>query len=204
MVRLTLLLTFVAGFTDATTFVAADKLFSAHVTGNFIVLAYDLLHGADRSAYIKLLTFPVFVLAAMLAALSDRGTHPMRLLRLEGGLLLLAAGLNGFFHWTFPTAMIIVAAMAVENTFNRIYPQLTWSVTTVMTGNTTTGALSFIHGFFARPRDREKLLLSQHIGIMAGVFLLGCLCGALLAGRFGLVVVVLPGTAVLLVTLKKD
>jgi uncharacterized membrane protein YoaK (UPF0700 family) len=200
---LTLLLTFVAGFTDATTFVAADKLFSAHVTGNFIVLAYDLLQGADRSAYIKLLTFPVFVAAAMLAAGFDRGKHPMRLLRLEGGLLLLAAGMSGFFHWTFPTAMIIVAAMAVENTFNRLFPKLTWSVTTVMTGNTTVGAVSFIHGFFARPRDREKLLLSKRIGIMAGVFLLGCLCGGFLASRFGLVVVALPGVAVLLVTLKK-
>jgi len=38
---------------------------------------------------------------------------------------------------------------------------------------------------------------------MAGVFLLGCLCGGLLAGRFGLVIVALPGAAVLLVTLKK-
>jgi len=200
---LTLLLTFVAGFTDATTFVAADKLFSAHVTGNFIVLAYDLLKGADRSAYIKLLTFPVFVLAAMLAAASDRGQHPMRLLRMEGGLLLLAALMSGLLHWGFPAAMVIVAAMAVENAFNRLYPKLTWSATTVMTGNTTTGALSFIHGFFARPRNREKLLLSKHIGIMAGVFLLGCLCGGFLAGRFGLVVVALPGVAVLLVTLKK-
>ena len=149
MVRLPLVLTFIAGFTDAATFIAADKLFSAHVTGNFIVLAYDLLQGADRSAYIKLLTFPVFVAAAMLAAAFDRGKRPMRLLRLEGALLLLAAGVSWLFHWTFPAAMVIVAAMAVENAFNRLYPGLTWSVTTVMTGNTTTGALSFIQGFFA-------------------------------------------------------
>ena len=203
MARLTLLLTFIAGFTDATTFVAADKLFSAHVTGNFIVLAYDLLHGADRSAYIKLLTFPVFVLAAMLAAAFDRGQHPMRLLRLIGSLLLVAALMSGLFHWTFPAAMVIVAAMAVANTFNRLYPELTWSVTTVMTGNTTMGALSFVHGYFARPRDREKLLLSKYIAIMAGVFLLGCICGGFLGGRFGLVAVALPGVAVLLVTLKK-
>ena len=202
MVRLTLVLTFIAGFTDAATFIAADKLFSAHVTGNFIVLAYDLLQGADRSAYIKLLTFPVFVAAAMLAAAFDRGKRPMRLLRLEGALLLLAAGVSWLFHWTFPAAMVIVAAMAVENAFNRLYPGLTWSVTTVMTGNTTTGALSFIQGFFAWPRDHEKLLLSRRILIMAGTFLLGCLCGGSLAGRFGLVVETLPGLAVLMVTLK--
>src|SRR5258707_15297601 len=91
---LTLLLTFVAGFTDATTFVAADKLFSAHVTGNFIVFAYDLLIGADHSAYIKLMTFPVFVASAMLAAWHNRPDRPARLLKLEGILLLAAAGLS--------------------------------------------------------------------------------------------------------------
>jgi uncharacterized membrane protein YoaK (UPF0700 family) len=195
--RFTLLLTFIAGFTDATTFVAADKLFSAHVTGNFIVLAYDLIRGADRAAYIKLLTFPVFVLAAMTAAWLDRGQRPMRLLRLEGGLLLLAALTSGLLHWVFPAAICCVAAMAVENIFNRLYPTLTWSVTTVMTGNVTTGVLSFVHGIVSRPRDRQKLELSRHILIMAGVFLLGCLCGGLLAGRFGLVVVAVPGVLVL-------
>jgi uncharacterized membrane protein YoaK (UPF0700 family) len=40
----TLLLTLVASFCDASTFVGAGRLFSAHVTGNFIVLAeYRLL-----------------------------------------------------------------------------------------------------------------------------------------------------------------
>ena len=62
-----LLLTAVAAFTDSTTFVGADKLFSAHVTGNFIVLAYDIIHGADANEWSKLLAFPVFFGAVMVA-----------------------------------------------------------------------------------------------------------------------------------------
>ena len=201
---LSLFLTFIAGFTDATTFVAADKLFSAHVTGNFIVFAYDLIQGADRSAYIKLLTFPVFVLAVMAAGWYDREDRPVRLLRLEGLLLLVAAGLSLVDGLRFPAAMIVVAAMAVENAFNRLHPTLTWSVTTVMTGNVTTGAVSFVHGFIARPRDAEKLRRAGHILAMAGVFLAGCICGGLLAGRFGLVVVALPGVMVLTLVPKKS
>ena len=62
-----LLLTAVASFTDSATFVGADKLFSAHVTGNFIVLAYDIIHGADANEWSKLLAFPVFFAAVMVA-----------------------------------------------------------------------------------------------------------------------------------------
>src|ERR1700723_2599095 len=65
----TLLLTLVASFCDASTFVGAGRLFSAHVTGNFIVLAYDLVHGADRHEWSKLLAFPMFFSAVMIAAI---------------------------------------------------------------------------------------------------------------------------------------
>jgi uncharacterized membrane protein YoaK (UPF0700 family) len=34
----------VADFCDTVTFVAAGKLFSAHVTDNFIVFAYDIIN----------------------------------------------------------------------------------------------------------------------------------------------------------------
>lgn len=70
-----------------------------------------------------------------------------------------------------------------------------------MTGNTTMASVAFIQGITARPRDREKMLLSKHILIMAGVFLAGCICGGFLAGRFGLAVIALPGVAVLGVTI---
>ena len=61
--HLSVLLTLVAGFCDTVTFVAADSLFSAHVTGNFIVFAYDIVHEVDAHAWSKLVSFPVFVAA---------------------------------------------------------------------------------------------------------------------------------------------
>ncbi|WP_163024490.1 DUF1275 family protein, partial [Pseudomonas viridiflava] len=47
----TLVLTIIAGYCDSITFVAADKIFSAHVTGNFIVFAYQMIKGADGDAW---------------------------------------------------------------------------------------------------------------------------------------------------------
>ncbi len=86
-----LLLTLVASFTDSATFIGADKLFAAHVTGNFIILAYDIIHHAGRNEWSKLLAFPVFFLAVMLAGKIDgKGGNANKLLQLEGAFLILA------------------------------------------------------------------------------------------------------------------
>src|ERR1700742_1248751 len=58
----TLLLSIIAGFCDTLTFVTSNE-FSAHVTGNFIVFAYDIIKHADGESWMKLLSFPVFVAA---------------------------------------------------------------------------------------------------------------------------------------------
>jgi len=233
---MSLLLTFVAGFTDATTFIAADKLFSAHVTGNFIVLAYDLIHGADHSEWSKLLAFPVFVGAVLLAGVLDRrAKNPLRLLRLEG-LLLLGAGLAAWvLRWVEPAGLVaggmgwpgleyvaggggrtasgfvsagirpaleialtciemtMVVAMAFQNAYGRLYPKTLYGPTTVMTGNVTSAALDILPALLIRPYSPEKRALLRQNAAIIGVFLLGCVAGALLGYRFGLGAAVLPG-----------
>ena len=66
------LLTFVAGFVDTATFVDANGLFAAHVTGNFVVFGAALARGIQEKDYLKLLTFPVFVLAVMFGTILYR------------------------------------------------------------------------------------------------------------------------------------
>src|SRR5277367_4682616 len=56
---------FVAGFADASTFVGADGVFCAHVTGNFVVVAADLARHARADEWVKLATFPVFVASVL-------------------------------------------------------------------------------------------------------------------------------------------
>ncbi len=60
-----LILAFVAGFIDTATFVGADGLFSAHITGNFVVFASQLFSEHDSGVYVKLLTFPFFALGVL-------------------------------------------------------------------------------------------------------------------------------------------
>ncbi len=61
-----LILAFVAGFVDTATFVGADGIFSAHVTGNFVLFAAALIRGLSGRDYLKLVSFPVFVVAVII------------------------------------------------------------------------------------------------------------------------------------------
>lgn len=197
---LSLLLTFVAGFCDTVTFIAADELFSAHVTGNFIVLAYDLVNQSDAQAWMKLLTFPVFTLAVMLGRWLDRQlAAPYGLVRAEG-LLLVAGGVLAFFTdntgLLHLVTMLIVVAMGFQNTFGKLYSQQTYGPTTVMTGNVTQASLDVIDSLTMPEKTAKRESLKKQLVIIAG-FLSGCLLGAVSAKLIGLSMVTLPGLVLL-------
>jgi uncharacterized membrane protein YoaK (UPF0700 family) len=220
MRKISLLLTLAAAFTDSATFVGADKLFSAHVTGNFIVLAYDIIHGADANEWSKLLAFPVFFVAVMIAG-RQSDTRPgqrgaagptggsegegNRLLRIEGMLLVLAGLAAAGMRWghigqgwmLVPVSMVIVVAMAFQNAFGRLYSKRIYGPTTVMTGNVTSAALDIAALLLDKPRQPEKYVPLWHSLAMILVFLVGCFAGGACAYFFGLVAVVVPGVVVL-------
>src|ERR1700689_4701038 len=69
-------LAFTAGFSDASTYVGADGIFCAHVTGNFVVLAADLARHARADEWLKLATFPIFVAAVLASTWVHRRLAP--------------------------------------------------------------------------------------------------------------------------------
>src|SRR5271170_3131133 len=206
-----LLLPFVAGFCDTVTFVAAGELFSAHVTGNFIVFAYDIIKHPHADAWQKLITFPVFIIAVMIGGRINRNsTNMYRLLTLEGILLLISGLLalaiknpNDASQWQVVTiAMIIVVALGFQNTFGKLYGKATYGLTTVMTGNVTQASIDFIKGLTTSPSDPEAWGSFRKQLILIFGFLFGCLFGAIMAAKFGLCSVVLPGIILILWILK--
>ncbi len=84
-----IILSFVAGYADTSTFVGADGLFSSHVTGNFVIFAYDIVTNQIAGSWIKLIAFPVFILAVFISTLiidhvNDDKIAVNRLIILEG------------------------------------------------------------------------------------------------------------------------
>jgi uncharacterized membrane protein YoaK (UPF0700 family) len=200
---ISLVLTFVAGFCDTVTFVAADELFSAHVTGNFIVLAYDLVSHTDTQAWLKLLTFPVFIMAVMTGRWIVKQLPTTYILIQIEGVLLVSCGALSFVQTTDSwlqnfISMLIVFALGLQNAFGRLYSQQTYGPTTVMTGTVTQAALDVADLVPPSQIDSGKQESLKKQSIMIVGFLTGCLLGALTAKLAGLGVVFFPGALLLI------
>ena len=141
----------IAGYVDTAGFVALFGLFTAHVTGNFVLIGTEIARPSGAHVLLlKFLAIPAFAAGVVLARLFDvrcahRGTNPARPLLLMELLLLVGFMLAGLVAGPVMDAqaplvlicgMLGAAGMGVHNAagklqFARIAP------TTVMTGNVT-------------------------------------------------------------------
>ncbi|WP_116788249.1 YoaK family protein [Flavobacterium psychrotrophum] len=207
----TLLLTIIAGYCDTVTFVAADSLFSAHVTGNFIVFAYQIVKGSELHAWIKLLTFPVFIISVIIGGrLGAKAVDRYNLLLWEGLLLILAGAasyvfgyLGIFTEWPMYTvALVVVCAMGLQNAFGKLYAKETHGPTTMMTGNVTQASLDLGSLLKDGLSNADTVLSFKKQLVTISGFLVGCFLGAI-AGKFwGLGTVLVPGMALIFCYIK--
>jgi uncharacterized membrane protein YoaK (UPF0700 family) len=146
---LPLVLSVIAGATDVIGFLGLNGLFTAHITGNLVLLAAHIVAG-DSAIFSYLLSVPVFMLVlfltSLMAGIIERGggssLRPLLLLQL----LMLAAFLVlsvAAGPWRNPDAVLAiiagmcgVAAMAVQNALVQISLKNT-PTTAVMTTNVT-------------------------------------------------------------------
>lgn len=208
----TILLALTAGYCDTVTFIAADQLFSAHVTGNFIVMAYDIVKNADYQAWVKLITFPVFVISVIIGGYIASKTPNKYLLLLIEALLLILIGTTDFLlrsmgytglHWQeYTVAISIVVAMGLQNAFGKIFAKETYGPTTMMTGNVTQAALDLGGIIFKGFGNTPAISSFKHQLITILAFLTGCISGGFIAEQIGLTAVFIPGVILFAFSLK--
>ena len=203
----TLLLAFCAGFSDTATYVGGHGTFSAHVTGNFILFAYDLVYHGDALSWLKLITFPVFVIAVALGGKMAARRADGRSLLLAEAFLLLLTGLADYLLAggevydriaIYGVIMIAVFAMGLQNAFGKLFAKATYGPTTMMTGNVTQAALDL--GKWVGSGFADKATKAGLGKMLTGIggFACGCLLGAVLARRAGLVALGLPAVLLLI------
>jgi uncharacterized membrane protein YoaK (UPF0700 family) len=205
------LLAFTAGFVDTAGFIALFGLFTAHVTGNFVLIGASF---ADFHPGIlgKLLALPVFILAVAGARIyvlgrERRGSNGARGLLIAELLFLgafLAAGVaaapftEADAPLTILTGQLAVIAMAVQNAASRTaFAKL--SPTTVMTGNVTQIVIDMVDFVGAAPAKAEiKARLTKMVPPVL-TFALGAMAGALGYVAVGFWCLVAPITSVALI-----
>src|SRR5215510_7028300 len=189
--RLPPLLSALAGMVDVLGFLSLGKLFTAHVTGNLVVIAALLVRGGPLNMA-QLLAVPVFIGAVgavwlLAKAFDRRGPALARPLLLVQCLLLTcvllcsvisdpAAHPHGLMAGA--AAMIAVAAIACQFTLLRLAVPGAPS-TAVMTGNVTTTVLSLLdmlsrsEPLMEGANERLKKTVELVVGFFAG-----CIAGA--------------------------
>jgi uncharacterized membrane protein YoaK (UPF0700 family) len=207
------LLSYVAAFVDTAGFIGLFGLFTAHVTGNFVLIGSAVVNRSGE-LLAKLLAMPVFVLAVAATAMVARSLHRRQrsaapALFLSQGLLLAAAAVAAAVlpvaHGadaaaTIVVGMLAVAAMAVQNALMRVeLPKL--PPTTVMTGNVTQvvidwvtlragGRAPFDSAEAAETTEAQQRIRRMGPGIVA--FTLGAASGAAAQAFIGFYSLLLP------------
>jgi uncharacterized membrane protein YoaK (UPF0700 family) len=194
-----------AGAVDVIGFLALGGLFTAHITGNLVVLAAHYITGGFSQVG-PLVSVPVFIAVLSVMTLAF-GTADIRASR-RALLVWHAALLAGFFGLgavlgPFADAdsaaavfagMLGVAAMATQNALVRL--TLPGSASTaVLTTNTTQIAIDLVTLVTARADYEELARARNRVGTtfpcIAG-FVAGCAAGALLEVNFHLWALALP------------
>ena len=186
----------IAGSTDTIGFLALGGLFTAHITGNFIVLATHIVsHGEAPAAVI--LSVPVFIAVLLLTrwpiswldALGIGSLQPLLLVEclLLAGFLAMRILIGTPINMKEPAAifagMLGVAAMAVQNAVGQI--SLRTVSTTAMTANIArfaldVGELLMAHHHYDQDRWYSRM---PQLAPLAG-FVVGCGLGAACEAAF--------------------
>jgi uncharacterized membrane protein YoaK (UPF0700 family) len=189
-------LAFIAGYVDTLGFVALFGLFTAHVTGNFVLIGADLA-GQGQGILIKLLAFPAFVIGIALSSVVVKSVHRQRSPAAARTLYLLQTFMLGLFLasglYAAPfkdiespavllCGMLGAAAMGVQNAHAKLVTRA-GVPNTVMTGNVTQAVLDAIDLVFGASADaaEKKIVFKRFSSTLPALlgFAAGAMGGAL-------------------------
>jgi uncharacterized membrane protein YoaK (UPF0700 family) len=196
--RLPALLAVIAGMVDLTGFLTLGNVFTAHVTGNLVVLAAVAVRGGPLNLA-QALAVPTFVLsvaAVWLFAPTEAARNEALTRRLLLVQFLLLAGVFAFCVITRPSAdphgltagvavLVAASAMACQNALLRM--TITGAPSTaVMTGNLVSATLALLDALSPDPATRRAAgpRIGKFLPLLLGFFL-GCIVAAVAVSLAG-------------------
>lgn len=205
----------IAGFVDTAGFIALAGLFTAHVTGNF-VLAGAAAADAEPGIGVRLAMFPLFAMAVAGSAVLVRrapGRYALRrLLAVEAVLLAVLAaggallGPSRYADVREPAVLLLgaagVLAMGVQNALMRLQAA-SLPASTVMTGNFTALVADLTLGTVAADEAERRVARERARRVLPAVtgFLAGAVLGAVGIHLAGFAAIALPSAAAAMLAL---
>jgi uncharacterized membrane protein YoaK (UPF0700 family) len=177
---------YLAGYVDTLGFVGLFGLFTAHVTGNFVLIGRALVE-PSQTIFIKLLVFPVFILFVALTrlmilrwersgAMQLRNSYLFQLLMMLATVICAwqaAPVVEASAPLTLLTGSLCAGAMAIQNAYAKLLLGKA-AATTVMTGNVTTLVIELVDSVRG---DREAIGRCKKLTWPVLAFALGCMSG---------------------------
>jgi uncharacterized membrane protein YoaK (UPF0700 family) len=213
------ILALIAGYVDTVGFVALFGLFTAHVTGNFVLIGAGVA-GVGQGVLLKLLAFPSFVVGIALSSVifkfleRNHSAHAASALYLLQAMLLVSFLITGLIATPIetPNAAMVLAcgalgtmAMGVQNARGRLL-QVTGLPNTVMTGNVTQIVLDVIElihrGAAGGHGQQVRGRLNSTLAAMCG-FAVGAIGGALAYVNLSFPAIALPVAVLLFLAWKR-
>ena len=192
------MLSLTAGSMDVIGFLGLGGLFTAHITGNLVIVAAHVVTG-EAAQWAAILSVPVFMLVLCLARLSAGGFETIGL---SGSSIICAAagpGVDPNAAIATVAGMLAVSAMAVQNALVQVslpgVPATAVITTNIARFTTDVGTilLGARRDEVVAARERADRLWPSIAG-----FIIGCCVGAVCEARFGLRALALPAGLALL------
>jgi len=200
-----LVLAFVSGFADALFFIHLGGLFVGLVTGNVILIGLGLVgHAKGGLRGLQIMTFPLFMLGAGLAAIMVAWIKPLEratfwtlilsacAFAISAGLAITQAGPDT------ACALFAVVAMGMLTAIERLDPRL-GPPFSLMTGNIAglaVAAARRVIGYKERPDERGQSFTST---ILVVGFVAGCAAGAFAQVTVGVAGMFFPALLLILI-----
>jgi uncharacterized membrane protein YoaK (UPF0700 family) len=202
-------LAFLAGYVDALGFVALAGLFTAHVTGNFILIGAALANPDQPPLLLKLLAFPAFIcgvaLARLLTVAAERrqaaALRPALLLELVLLLGFMGAGMAAEPLGSTPGTLGVAAgilgatAMGVHSGVSKLLLGHL-APTSMMTGNVTQIVIDLVDLLRGARDPGQGARFAKFVWPLAA-FAAGCIAAAFAFRWFGFAALALPSLILL-------
>jgi uncharacterized membrane protein YoaK (UPF0700 family) len=207
-------LAFLAGYVDTLGFLALFGLFTAHVTGNFILIGAALANPAHTSVLLKLLAFPAFILGVALAriliVMAERreaaALRPALLLELVLLLGFMVCGMAATPLGSAPSVLAMTAgllgagAMGVHSGVSKLLLGHL-APTSMMTGNVTQIVIDVVDLLRGARDPGLGARFAKFLWPLAA-FAAGCIAAAFGFRRFGFAALAVPSLILLGLTVS--